>query len=1058
MPISTSNLYGRLANQAGNSKLLTSIYSFDQFITNLLSNSPNGNFSSSNCFSFSESGGNLVFTNDVNQIVNAGAVINNTGRQSRLFDAMLLVSRLQFPSVVQQFYSKNISLIDSNFVNVTVAISQYKGDQKQYLGLNLIPGSNLNEYTIVYQQNTNPFSYSAGSFAYGLIVYSDNTSIKIDPKNYISGTYVDTSGKTPVSYLLSKDWVFSTSINGLSTFFDDCKNSAEGLSFALKQYAKSFKPLIIVTSDGNDNSQNATAQGVSSSLRVAWGPNGGQTLVVSPSQSGGELGLRSMVDGINSKIFKYESYPESDLKNVLVKQDTMGLFNSNWERSYDYDSPKFISYIYSSFYAPGESTAKVSFIWSKDRINFSSRIFLTNSQKYYLNQKVSAIYYRVDFVESNNGERLLPCVTSLYHVIVVPFTQTFLSYPQEIDGQIFQTLASASFTNSNMVDITPIVGRTETSNTAYYEHIQLNRNSALTNRQKSFRITPPYVVTGLLLVPAQSLDGTINYKQFYISDNNNVIYTWTVDDIFTLYLFGNKVLPPYNVDPESGIISFSFALDNIIPSTGLPQYKSYSVIIQYAEKKENIIGEPTTTYDYKTYYLRYGRIPPDAYIVVLINQSIFRGQYTVDFYEGAVTFASTRDISDFVSVFIKFSDSFRAGLQVNSYSNNAISLQAFNFTYTSLPDQPTYVNSYNYTRPYLFGVPKILPVTSRINDLYTVSYNFRDDGNASESGSIIQWWRKRTGIDYVVYNPSASLTVSGGVLSNGLTTVSVTGVANTSAFPFVLSLTINSNGVSTNVQGVYILDRGVNYIGVSTAVSNSVAIGEGVVLSGISGIVSAFTTTPPFLTNYVTKDYFTRISPENGVQYSNSVYGYATTAVLTNFPSYDGRISELDSDVGSRVLFDARDQIFISVQPNSSYAEGDTTASNILTINSNYAPSISSALITPYASAYTGVSTVYSVSSGNDLLLNYYYNQGGYQSNFVFQDSQSNNTFNKTKYAWYKLTTSGGALISSSATLSSAFISLNDQIYCNLTSGALNSDGTIGYGNVVSTDIYNVTL
>jgi hypothetical protein len=105
---------------------------------------------------------------------------------------------------------------------------------------------------------------------------------------------------------------------------------------------------------------------------------------------------------------------------------------------------------------------------------------------------------------------------------------------------------------------------------------------------------------------------------------------------------------------------------------------------------------------------------------------------------------------------------------------------------------------------------------------------------------------------------------------------------------------------------------------------------------------------------------------------------------------------------------------------------------------------------------YTGVSTAFSVSAASDLTINYYYNQGGYQSSFVFQNPQNNNAFNYTKYTWYKLTSTGGELISTLSTLSSGIIVLNDQIYCNLTPGVLNADGSIGYGNVVSTDIYNV--
>lgn len=190
--------------------------------------------------------------------------------------------------------------------------------------------------------------------------------------------------------------------------------------------------------------------------------------------------------------------------------------------------------------------------------------------------------------------------------------------------------------------------------------------------------------------------------------------------------------------------------------------------------------------------------------------------------------------------------------------------------------------------------------------------------------------------------------------------------------------------------------------------------------------------------------------------YSTSIYGWPNTAVITVFPVYDGRIKERLVDVGQRTLFDFRDTIYATVQPNNGFVFGNTYQTNAVTINPKYTPSVSNLIILPNTVSYDGINTSHNVSASNTLNINYNYNSGGFISTNIYQNSTRPNSTNMTIYNWYKLIPTGVQLIISSASLSSGLVAMNDQIYCSLVPGLLNQDGSIGYGNTVLSDVYNV--
>ena len=1045
--IDTNCLSTRLQNGLGTSKFIASVYGFNNKINDLLFFSTAETSSSSNCLNTSAQV-YQGYTNNTSVIQNSIDYVSNTGRLSKLYDAVQYNARLQFPAVINGYYAQNLSEVDANFLNINAVKVEYKSDFELYLNLNLTLQSG-STYNIIYEDNSNNFVWVDGTYEYSLVIYQDGTSSTTSfTLNPSLGTLVNTYGSTPVYLLLSKNWSFDTSINDLSSNTSAWELSPEAVNFALTQYSYSFKPLIIVTSDGNDNSQ-ATALGVNSSLKVAWTGTGTQVLVVEPSQSGNENDLRVMIENTDSKLFKYTTYPENQLKNVLFEEDSLNLFTSEWFRNFDYDSPTFISYIFASTSTPGNSLATVSFSWSADRINFSNFITLDSDTRYYLNQKVLSIYYKVNFIEDYaSNQRVLPAVTKLYHVVITPALQTYLSYPQSVTGQVFETLANASFTNSDLVNITPIVGRTSSTDTSYYNQVQLNRNSALPNLQTSYRIIPAVTVSGLKLLP---LVNDITNLGYYVVDSSGNLYTWTIDDTFKLFVSGNQIPPSppgnsYTTVPESGIVYINANLYNLID--GVYVYESYSVTIDYIERRESIIGQPTITYDLKTYYFRNGRVPTDSQVVILVNQEIYKGNYVISAYDGTVTFAKTLNSTDYVTAFVKFADEFRAGLQIETYSPNPLSLQSYNFTYTSIPDLPTYTESYNYAKPILIGSPLLSPSFPNLDQQLTLSYNYFDDSAAPENNSEITWWRQRTGIEYVTFNPSYSLTVSGANLS-GINTVSVKSFFNQDSAPFILSVTVNSTGIATNIISVLISDRGAGFIGTGTNLELtsvlSLANGGGnVVFSNLGVAMTAYTLTQSYTPGYATTSGFVRINPSNSIGYANTVYGFGGSPSFTSFPDYDGRLFEQSSDIATRTLFDARDLIYVQVTPSNGINLGNLYQSNTVTLSSYYTPVITNPTILGSISTYNGISTTLTVNNGQDQVGIYSY---FYPANPFTQNNH---------ISWYKLSTNNPILISSVAILSSSLITINDQIYFTAFPGVIRADGSRGIGQTVSSDVFTV--
>jgi hypothetical protein len=153
---------------------------------------------------------------------------------------------------------------------------------------------------------------------------------------------------------------------------------------------------------------------------------------------------------------------------------------------------------------------------------------------------------------------------------------------------------------------------------------------------------------------------------------------------------------------------------------------------------------------------------------------------------------------------------------------------------------------------------------------------------------------------------------------------------------------------------------------------------------------------------------------------------------------------ERSEDISARTLFDARDLIYVQVTPSNGVNAGNLYQSNTVTIQPYYTPLITGLSIVGSISSYNGISTSLSVDNGQD--------QVGIYSYFYAANPYTQNT----SISWYKLSTTNPLLISNSATLSSSLITVSDQIFYTAYPGVIRSDGTIGFGQTVSSDVFAV--
>jgi hypothetical protein len=218
----------------------------------------------------------------------------------------------------------------------------------------------------------------------------------------------------------------------------------------------------------------------------------------------------------------------------------------------------------------------------------------------------------------------------------------------------------------------------------------------------------------------------------------------------------------------------------------------------------------------------------------------------------------------------------------------------------------------------------------------------------------------------------------------------------------------------------------------------------GTAINNLGSAMTAYTLSTSAILGYATTDYFVRINSDSPIGYSSTFYGFANTPDIVDFPNYDNRSFERPVDIGNRALFDARDVVYTIVTPSNGVNSGGAYQSNPITISVNFTPTVSSLSVAGLIASFNGLNTTLTVPVTSNQIPTY---------NFIYPISPYTE---RSSINWFKLSTKGPVLLSSVASLSSSLINPADQIYYNLYPGVVNADGTIGYGNTTSSDVYTV--
>ena len=544
---------------------------------------------------------------------------------------------------------------------------------------------------------------------------------------------------------------------------DTIANYSDVSEYLINIWAKSFIPLGTIIADG-DNVSSESASVTIQAANSAWSDNGVPVLTFGLGSSHKEKYLReisSETGGLHFHITESGDWDNS--LNTLLHSGSNNLFKASWGKTYDFLNPTWISGIGAS-YSPALENAygascSVKARWSFDRLNYTPWVNIPSGVDYNLKDQVLSLEYQVELSDGWNyvsSTVYKPFVEYIYHKSVTPSTQYLFTPVQITDGMIFETLLSASQFLPDTTVATWGICRGDSTDFADFTPVHTSRKSALPNRESGVLFSDEYIDSRL------STQGDANYVNYYAIKENR-IRTWLSTDQILVELkdaqnrYSSLSSASYSTIPSKGLIIFNPAL-RPDASGNAP---NVFVTITSPSTKYKSKGEPTSTIDYKTYYLQNGRWPKDATAIVLKNQQIVRGGYWLNPDEGTVTFTKELELSDIVSVFILHSEYYRVGVEIKNYDPSVdnlgnplpIDIRNFGLFYTTL-ENPSLLSEYNETlAPYVLDV-KMVPqkfdtsgvlLNPTIYERLAVEYNFYSPNDADESGTQTKWWRYRSG-------------------------------------------------------------------------------------------------------------------------------------------------------------------------------------------------------------------------------------------------------------------------------------------------------------------------
>lgn len=569
-----------------------------------------------------------------------------------------------------------------------------------------------------------------------------------------------------------------------TSYINTIKDYNDVSDFVVSRWAKTFLPMAMIFSDGDNNIKNLSKVTLSTSAaNAAWGDDGIPIYSFGLGRSHRESALRTMADESSGIHFHISSSSDWALaQNSLLHGGSNSLYTAYWTKLYDYASPVWISKItavYSSTNINTGRSCKVEVRWSEDRINFTSWQDISSGEQsgIVLKKEIAVLEYKAtlrDGWNSNTSTVDYASITYLKHTEVSPSILFLVTPPQKIDGMMFETLLNATSALPDTASAVWGICRGNSVDFGDFLPVHLSRKGALPNRQQGIEFTKEIID---LQLPTELTD-PLTFKYTVLTADRSSIRTWSATDIVTVYFNEVFVVRPAYLDGNTGTLIFD---TDASANTVTVDIKSPSTLYK-------TIGEITTTNDYRTYYLTNGRWPNDSTVVVIVNGNIVLGGYSQNPEEGSITFFRERESTDVVSAYVENTDVYRVGLQIKNYDSSVdsngdpIPIVLDNFSlYFSTLSNTKFLENLGKTRPpvllidennlYVRINPRVLNpqgnvIQPTIFKRLTVSYKYFSEDKIPEFGTEIKWYRYRLNFDTSSFNKK--------IIINGLTYVQLT--------------------------------------------------------------------------------------------------------------------------------------------------------------------------------------------------------------------------------------------------------------------------------------------
>lgn len=442
------------------------------------------------------------------------------------------------------------------------------------------------------------------------------------------------------------------------------------------------------------------------------------------------------VDLVSNTEYKYCQLDDWAIAtNSLLHGGDNSIFIGEWNKSFDFSDPEWIKYVKATFSSVGNSVCEINYQYTKDRVNWSGWIKLNNNVESMINDLVYGLRFNATLKDGWNEvthSPIVPTIDKLEYANIIPSKQYYITPAHPVTGMIFEYILSASAELPSTARVKWGLCRGDSNDFADFEILYNGRNCVLPNRQYGIRFTSSSI--------REKLPTTeIGNNTFQVMDESGDNATsWGDNDVISLYIDDIQVALQFSADPITGLI--------ILPNTiTLPDDSVLQVSILTPSAQISFAGEPTYTYDYRTYYSSNGRWPKDATAIILINNRIVRGGYFVSADAGTVTFVYALEATDNVSLYIEHAPKYRLGVEITNYDDkNSVIINNIGMYFSSILNAGLLDSYANSPMPYIENIS----LGSNNNSVYErllLSYDFKSDHYTRERGSHIQWYLQSNG-------------------------------------------------------------------------------------------------------------------------------------------------------------------------------------------------------------------------------------------------------------------------------------------------------------------------